>query len=152
MYRLKNIAIQVSKEGFRAQLTNAEEEDEIPWTVGGSYSAVPNVANFYEVLRSRTTGLPIGVEIHLGAPKAYDAVLPNMYGFSKFQRFEKANDVWQFRFVTGDIDEGYIDWEQSLTQNPFLGENGVLLLIALWPLRDEEYRVFASLTELHTWK
>jgi hypothetical protein len=144
MNRYKNIGIEVSNQGFRAELTNAEEEREIPWTGGRCYRA-SHVAGFYEILRSVKTGLPIGVELHLGARPKLDAILQDMYGFSQFERFANSDKVWQFRFVQDERDEGYIDWEQIVSDNPFIGENGILLHIALWHLPDEQYEVFAGI-------
>jgi len=140
MLRFKNIAIEVTSDRATAEFTNMEESRDVIWK-GETYSAVPNVAGFYETLRAKETKLPIGFEFHLGSA-CYDSTLRPLFGFRKLPPFEGLQDVWQFRFIETD---GYIDWEQIATNNPFLSTTGkVLLIIQLWHLPDEEYRAIES--------
>ena len=140
MPRFRNLAIEVSRDKAIAALTNTEESLDVKWK-GRSYSSVPNVAGFYETLRSRETGLPIGFEFHLGSG-IYDNTLRSLSGFRKLPPFEGLQDAWQFRFVETD---GYIDWEQIATSNPFLSSDGcALLILQVWHLSDSEYHALGS--------
>jgi hypothetical protein len=139
MVRFRNLAIEVGHHKAIATLTNIEESRSVVWK-GKSYSSVPNIAGFYEILRSKETKLPIGFEFHLGS-SIYEDTLRSLFGFQKLPPFEGLQDAWQFRFVDTD---GYIDWEQIATNNPFLSPDGdALLIVQLWHLPDSEYQALA---------
>ena len=127
--------IYVSKHRYYCVLEDIAESSVVTWC-GKEFRPLQGFAGFYEYLRSIEHGGIVGVELHLASP-VYDDILQCLPHFVIVDAPPTFPHRWQFRLADGPAK---IDWEQILTENPFLGTDGdVLLILKTDHLTDEEY-------------
>jgi hypothetical protein len=141
MIRFKSAVICADKSGWSCELSNIDEALDISWR-GELFTSLMS-ANFYEFLRSLSTGDIVGIELHLSLPQ-YDNVLSEIPDFEKLPAEGNFPERWRIWF--GEKQPADIQWDQIASNNPFLGPGGkVLLVLQLWHLLDKEYEQLASL-------
>ncbi len=142
MNRYRTLLVHASEDSLRCSLVTFDEIDVFTWK-GITYSAVPDVVAFYDYLRATQSGEIVGVELHL-AIQSYDAYLSRFRSFEKLPPMPTVPHPWRLWFRREPAE---IPWDQTLTANPYLGENrDVIVLLSLSELRDHDYDQLQAIT------
>lgn len=130
-----SLVVHVNQTMAYCRLANIDEAAEVTWGNQVFRPFRPS-ANLYEYLRSHRERRIVGVELHLSSLD-YGKLLTGLPGFQELAALPIMRSRWRFWFVHEPAD---IEWDQILTENPYISEKGdVLLVLQLWHLRDEEF-------------
>lgn len=142
--RVNSLLVHVRRRTLRCVLTNLVEHKPLLWD-DSVFRPVDGYAGFYEYLRSVATGRIVGLEFHLATDK-YDLTLNALEAFEKCPPLPTIPHRWRLWFTR---EPSEIQWEQILSENPYLSENGEAVVVAqVCHLDDVQYSQLARLTEL----
>jgi hypothetical protein len=143
MIRTLSLVVWVDQSLAYCRLVNEQEGSAVAWETG-CFRPLANYGNFYDFLRSKTTRKIVGVELHLSSQE-YDRILMHLPGFERLEPAPTIVSRWRFWFKKEPADNC---WEQIFSQNPFLSDDGqVLLVVQAWHLDDREFAQLASYAE-----
>jgi hypothetical protein len=129
--RHNSLLIRLSHKAVEVCFSDAKESDCLR-AFGEDYVPMPSVASVYDFLRLGSTRVLVGIDVQSGSKQQRD-ILKSFSHFHESPSFP--SDAGVVRLLFPDVRLSYddkdivSDWDQILSQNPFLSKTGSILIV-----------------------